>query len=335
MGQQWGGGNVNGGRFRHFCVSPAAVVVHPPPPPSYNLTLPKVTLTLWRNVGAEAPLAEGWVPLAILADKGDPAAAAAAPAGGLGGALSAYAASLSPSPRRYLTLSPNGLLAIYAPAADGALAAEPLARIHLKDVAALQRALDEATDRWQLVLWLKDAPTSGEAGKAAPDGGGSSAILGFGTEDDMNGWLDSLAGVLAPAGETKERQGPKVLSDVLKVRSRGGKRLPRVPAQGAPTRSAAAAAASTLPVLEAVADATALRGAPSAAPPASLAASAAPAAAVDAGAALEGILGEPLGPAPLLSLAPNYLKPEGEGQSGSAPAARRGSTRVAPLGRRK
>ena len=35
--------------------------------------------------------------------------------------------------------------------------------IVLKDVAALQRSLDEATDRWQLVLWLKEASEQGKA----------------------------------------------------------------------------------------------------------------------------------------------------------------------------
>jgi hypothetical protein len=276
-----------------------------------------VTFTLWRNTGAVAPLAEGWVPHVVVLDGAkDPTAkasgavaagsegsggglfggleaaassAAAAAGGGLSGSSSGASSSsqnrLSAkpdalqgvSPRRYLVLTHSGLLKMHAPAttsagaSSGALNAEPANKLHLKNVHSLQKVVDDATGRWQLLFWLK-AKSGGNSGK--------SVIVAFSGEDEMLLWLDVLSTLKVPQGsspsssssggggndEDDEEHGAgeagngdknedgaaavptavvPVVAEVMRVRSRGGaRRLPRV-AQPSGARSGQAAGMAT------------------------------------------------------------------------------------------
>ena len=282
-----------------------------------------VTLTLWRNSGAVAPLAEGWVPHVVVLDgkasnssaqeKATTSASSVTSSGGLLGGLESAASSAAAvaaatgagglaaggmgslsssklgakaealqgvSPRRYLVLTHSGLLKMHAspPAvssaaasaasnsgtsSSGALSAEPANKLHLKNVHSLQKVVDDATGRWQLLFWLKDKDGGNNSGK--------SVIAAFNGEDEMLLWLDVLSTLKVPqpspsplattaadaeeegaaAGAEEEGGGMRVLAavpvvaEVMRVRSRGGaRRLPRVDS-GANARSGTAAGMRT------------------------------------------------------------------------------------------
>jgi len=254
-----------------------------------------VTLTLWRNGGCVAPLAEGWAPHVVILDGRDSSAAQNgnnndAVASSLASATEANASGLvggnlraqpnavqGLSPRRYLVLSPTGLLKMHAPAASGALDSSVTTKLHLRNVHSLQKVLDDATGRWQLLFWLKAsvAPSSGEpAGNS-----GRSVIVAFNSEEEMMLWLDVLSTLKVPQGRTNSGQandellvdedvddfggnvpsgesGGKafatvpVLPDLMRVRSKGGRRLPRVSQPQPVGRSGVAAGRATMPLLD-------------------------------------------------------------------------------------
>jgi hypothetical protein len=254
-----------------------------------------VTLTLWRNGGCVAPLAEGWAPHVVILDGRDSSAAQsgntntaiasslanateANASGIVGGNLRAQPGAVQGlSPRRYLVLSATGLLKMHAPSASGALDSTVATKLHLRNVHSLQKVLDDATGRWQLLFWLKaaSAPASGEpAGNS-----GRSVIVAFNSEEEMMLWLDVLSTMKVPQNRTNSGQpedellvdedtddfGGKVptgdsggkafatvpvLPDLMRVRSKGGRRLPRVSQPQPAGRSGMAASRATLPLLD-------------------------------------------------------------------------------------
>lgn len=153
------------------------------------------------------------------------------------------------------------------------------------------------------MLWLK----SEKAGEAVSNSG-QSVIVGFSGEDEMLLWLDVLASIKVGDEDDPAAYVP-VLGEVMTVRSRGGRRLPRVPTS----------ARNTLSLVDS------LEPADAAASPTSLASPPAAKETED----LKSILGDGMASGPtndaLLSLNGPFFDP----------AARRGGSRVAPLGRRK
>ena len=224
----------------------------------------EVVMTLWRNSSAVPPLAEGWVPYAVsTAVRRKISSSSLSISSGLS---AAWDALHGPSPRRYLFLSEEGVLRIHLPAeaAQGSFVAEPVLSISLKDdVHSLQKARDDGTDRWQLILWHK---VDADSGKLPTARSGVSTIVAFKTEDEMMQWLTVLSSTRSYGtrpdedndsptngnGAAKKRSLVQpdestlpVVSEVLTIRPRENRRLSRVNSSVALSERSGAAARRT------------------------------------------------------------------------------------------
>jgi len=238
----------------------------------------QIVLTLWRNSAVIPPLAEGWVPHVVVLSKSasvdEPGGQTDLVEGGL--LTSAPDAAHGLSPRRYLLLSKTGLLKVHAPGPQGALSADPIVRLHLRNVYSLQKVLDDATGRWQIIFWLKTMAIN-PGPQSASVNSGRSIIIAFADENDMLLWLDMLSNLkvaTAQGGdgkadsddegnndmnESKDKNAPVTVpaikgylpieAEVMHVRSKGPRRLPRV-VSNTQQRSGANAGRSTLTLLD-------------------------------------------------------------------------------------